>query len=162
MLRSSTKGVRSLPQRGQPNRPLASGFQLAPARAHFSAEKGRFGWRRSNQRERVLNERWTGCNGITLGLLNVSLGAVVVAESEQQLFGAGLSNIDAPGWTSASLFLRGTNKDSWFLGSASFTSCVCSINVPVVRLLANGVEKLVVGAFLVDMYGCSMCAARRR
>ena len=102
------------------------------------------------------------CNVITLGLLNVSLGAVVVAESEQQLFGASLSKMDAPGWTSAALFLRGTNKDSWFLGSASFTSCVCSINVPVVRLLANGVEKLVVGAFLVDMHGCSMCAARRR
>ena len=34
-------------------------------------------------------------------------------------------------------------------------------NVPVV-LLSDGVEKLVVGAFLVDMHGCSMCAARRR
>ena len=101
------------------------------------------------------------CNVITLGLLNVSLGAVVVAKSEQQLFGAGLSNMDAPGWASAALFLRGTNRDSWFLGSASFTSCVCSINVPAV-LLTNGVKKLVVGAFLVDMHGCSMCAARRR
>ena len=97
-----------------------------------------------------------GCNGITLGLLNVSPGAVVVAKSEQQLFGAGFSNIDAPGWTSAVLFLRGTNKDSWFLGSASFTSCVCSINVPVVLLLSDGVEKLVVGAFLADMHECSL------
>ena len=102
-----------------------------------------------------------GCNGITLGLLNVSPGAVVVAKSEQQLFGAGFSNMDAPRWMSAVLFLRGTNKDSWFLGSASFTSCVCGTNVPAV-LLTNGVEKLVVGAFLVDMHGCSMCAARRR
>ena len=94
------------------------------------------------------------CNGITLGLLNVSLGAVVVAKSEQQLFGAGLSNMDAPGWASAALFLRGTNRDSWFLGSASFTSCMCSINVPVVLL--DGVKKLVVGGFLVDMHECSL------
>ena len=61
---------------------------------------------------------------------------------------------DAPGWTSAALFLRGTNKDSWFLGSASFTSCMCSINVPVVLL--DGVKKLVVGGFLVDMHECSL------
>ena len=90
----------------------------------------------------------------------MSLGAVVVAKSEQQLFGAGLSNMDAPGWASAALFLRGTNRDSWFLGSASFTSCVC-INVPVV-LLSDGVKKLVVGAFLADMHECRPCAARGR
>ena len=36
------------------------------------------------------------------------------------------NKMGAPEWTSVALLLRGTNKDSSFLSSASSTACVCS------------------------------------
>ena len=102
------------------------------------------------------HERWTACVGSRSAACSTCPPAVWSWTRSSAAVRGRRNEMGAPEWTNAALLLRGTIKDSSLLSSPSSTACVCSVQTVVLVVLSDGVEKLVVSAFLVDMHDCSL------